>query len=127
MRTVRILVVDDEETIRRVSARLLQRAGYTTLTASDGPEALQVAESEGQFDLLLTDLKMPLMRGDELATRLRAAVPRLPVLYLTGHLDDLFHQRAALDDCEAVLQKPVTAQELLSAVAALLPPAATLG
>ena len=67
-----VLVVDDEEPVRKFVERVLREAGYQTATASDGPEALEVAAKLETFDILVTDLMMPQMTGDELARRLRA-------------------------------------------------------
>jgi CheY-like chemotaxis protein len=116
----RVLAVDDEDGIREFVARVLRQPGYEVTVASDGDEAIQVAEADGPFDLLVTDLMMPRMRGDELARRLRLAVPELKVLYLTGFADSLFEQRALLWEDEAFLDKPVSVQGLLEAAALLL-------
>jgi CheY-like chemotaxis protein len=119
-RTFRILVVDDDESVRVFVERALRQPGYETRVAIDGIDALRVAESEGPFDLLLTDLAMPSMRGDELARRLRQTDPSLKVLYLTGYSDRLFDERTVLWEAEAFLDKPVTVQGLLEAVSLLL-------
>ena len=70
-RTLRILVVDDEEPVRKFVERVLREAGYETAMASDGPEAIEAAQKLQPLDLLLTDVMMPQMSGDELARRLR--------------------------------------------------------
>jgi CheY-like chemotaxis protein len=119
-RRFRILVVDDDDSIRAFVERVLRQPGYETRVAADGIEALRVANSDGPFDLLLTDLSMPGMRGDELARRLRLTDPSLRVLYLTGYADRLFEQRPVLWDAEAFLDKPVSVQGLLEAVSLLL-------
>src|ERR1700730_17655989 len=82
--SARILIVDDEQGIRNFADRVLRNAGYTTELAADGPEALKIWDTSGAFDLLLVDLAMPLMRGDELARRLVQTAPKLKVLYITG-------------------------------------------
>ena len=91
----------------------------STTTASSGSEALRVA-AEGGIDLLLTDLKMPGMDGDELASKLRYQHPDLRVLYLTGYSDDLFSKKAALWEGETFLDKPCSVAGLLEAVAMAL-------
>lgn len=113
------LVVDDEEGVRRFVGRALKEAGYQTVVANGGPEALSAA-SAGSFDILVTDLMMPDMMGDELARRLRAEKPSLKVLYLTGFSDRLFKEKAALWQDEAFLEKPCTLRGLLEAVSLLL-------
>jgi len=114
-----VLVVDDEETVRRFVARVLQEAGCDVVTAADGPEAIAIAEGAGTIDLLVTDLMMPQMNGDELARRLRKRDGDLPVLYLTGFSDRLFAERMTLWDREAFLDKPCTINGLLEAVSLL--------
>jgi CheY-like chemotaxis protein len=104
----RVLVVDDEEPVRRFVDHALRTAGYETRLASDGASALEFATWFAPFDLLLTDLVMPSLNGDELARRLRARRPDLKILYLTGFADRLFAERATLWENEAFLEKPVT-------------------
>ena len=116
----RVLVVDDEPGILEFADRTLRAAGYHTSTAANGPAALALAESVGPFDLLLTDVRMPEMTGDELARRMRRFCPDLKVLYLTGYSDQLFHQKGALWTGEAFLDKPSSATGLLQAISLLL-------
>ena len=66
-KTIRILVVGDEPSVLEFSDRILRDAGYDPVLASDGPEALEIHRKFGPFDLLLTDLMMPKMSGDELS------------------------------------------------------------
>lgn len=116
----RILVVDDESAIREFVERTLRQAGYTTRGAGNGFEALHLTEAEGPFDLLLTDVRMPEMTGDDLARRVRRLQPDMRVLYLTGFNDQLFAEKGRLWDGEAFLDKPTSGQGLLEAVALLL-------
>lgn len=118
--TVRALVVDDEDPIRRLVDRVLRNAGLETVTACDGVEALATFEKTGELDILVTDLMMPNMNGDELARRMRARDPDLRVLYLTGYSDRLFADKMVLWDNEAFLEKPCSIQGLLEAVSLLL-------
>ena len=114
------LIVDDEETVLRFVERVLQEAGYKTTVAPDGLEALEAAAKLGPFDILVTDLMMPRMAGDELARRMRQAEPQLKVLYLTGYSDRLFREKNTLWEDEAFLDKPCTVTGLLQAVSLLL-------
>lgn len=114
------LVVDDEESVRRFVNRALREAGYQTTLAADGPEAIQLASKGQTFDILVTDVLMPKMTGDELARRLRQLEPGLKVLYLTGFSDRLFKEKATLWQDEAFLDKPCSVKGLLEAVALLL-------
>jgi DNA-binding response OmpR family regulator len=111
-----VLIVDDEESILRFVQRVLQEAGCRVFIAHDGAEALTVAATIDGLDLLVTDLMMPKMNGDELARRLRATEPDLPVLYLTGFSDRLFADRMQLWQSEAFLDKPCSVNGLLEAV-----------
>jgi len=114
-----VLVVDDEEPVRRFVDRVLRQGNYRTTLASDGPDALRAAAERGPFDILVTDLMMPEMTGDELARRLRKDDPRLKVLYLTGFSDSLFKEKVTLWEDEAYLDKPCSVQGLLQAVSLL--------
>src|SRR5665213_1289524 len=102
----RALIVDDEESVRKFVNRILTDRGYETVVASDGPEAEAAVKDQAPFDILVTDLMMPEMSGDELARRLRMNEPRLKVLYLTGFSDHLFKEKVTLWADEAFLDKP---------------------
>jgi two-component system, cell cycle sensor histidine kinase and response regulator CckA len=115
-----VLVVDDEEAVRLFVARVVQEAGYQTTTASDGPEAIEAASKLQSIDLLITDLMMPKMSGDELARRLRMNQPSLKVLHLTGFSDRLFKERTTLWQDEAFLEKPCSVKGLMEAIELLL-------
>ena len=92
-RQISVLVVDDEPSVQRFVERVLSEAGYSTKVAGDGPEALEVASRMDEFDLVVTDVMMPQMTGDELARRLRVQHPTVKVLYLTGFSDRLFKEK----------------------------------
>ena len=79
-----ILVVDDDNSIREMIEVILCGAGYHVLTAEDGFEALRLARSTPRVDLLVSDLEMPRMRGDELATEFACLYPAVPVLFVTS-------------------------------------------
>ncbi len=118
--STRALIVDDEETVRKFVNRILTDGGYETVVAADGPEAEAAAKTQGPFDVLVTDLMMPAMSGDELARRLRLGEPGLKVLYLTGFSDHLFKEKATLWQDEAFLDKPCSINGLLEAVSLLV-------
>jgi len=118
--TFRVLIVDPEESSRRFLDGVLKQPGYETDLATAGLEAIGVAKSRGPFDILVTDIGTQDMAGDELARQLRAMDPDLKILYLTDTDERLFEERTALWEEEAFLEKPVTAQGLLEAVALLL-------
>jgi len=113
----RILVVDDEPSFRTFAALVLEIAGHQTTLAVDGLDAL---DAPGPFDLLLTDLMMPRMMGDELARHMRQRDPTVKVLYLTGHPEELFKDERMLFAGEVVLKKPISPELLEDTVSLLL-------
>src|SRR5229473_551714 len=115
-RRYRVLVVDDEAPILLFVDRVLREAGYETTLAPNADAALVLASSIEPLDLLLTDMMMPGMCGDELARHLRLRHPDLRVLYFTGFADRLFATRPVLWSNEAFIEKPVTVTGLREAV-----------
>ena len=114
----RILIADDEEAVRGLVARALQMDGHSTVTAQDGAEALEILVREaGKFDLLLTDIKMPLMDGIALALAAARDFPRLTILLMTGFAD----QRERASNLNAlvhdVITKPFSVADIRTAVA----------
>ena len=112
----RVLVVDDEESVRLFAERALRDAGYSVLLASDGSEALEVAKEQGPFALFILDVVMPQITGQEVSRRLRLVNPDVKVLYFTGYSDRLFEERDMLWANESFIEKPVSVQALLEAV-----------
>ena len=125
-----VLVVEDEENVRDMTAQALRRAGYQVLLASSGEEALEmVVTKRWHFQLLITDIVMPGLRGTEVAQKLMAMVPGLRVLYMSGYTDNaMFHQKL-LGPGTAFMQKPFTLNVLEEKVAQVLEsqPAAMAG
>jgi two-component system, cell cycle sensor histidine kinase and response regulator CckA len=119
-RPMSALVVDDEVSVQKFVERVLRDAGYVTTTAIDGPEAIEAAAKMEHFDILVTDVMMPQMTGDELARRIRSQHPSVKVLYLTGFSDRLFKEKVTLWADEAFLDKPCSVKGLLQAVSLLL-------
>lgn len=117
-----VLVVEDEDLVRQMVARVLGEQGYRTLEARHGEEALQMVRLAYPYlHLVVTDVLMPELDGRQLGHRLREAWPGLPVLYISAYpADDLFH-RGAPSASAPFLQKPFSAETLLSAVRQLLP------
>ena len=115
-----VLLVDDEEIVRKWVHRVLTEAGYRTTIASDGPAALRAAAAIESCDILVTDVMMPGMLGDELARRLREDRPELKVLYRTGYSDRLFKEKFMMWDNETYLDKPCSMKAVQEAVAKLL-------
>jgi PAS domain S-box-containing protein len=116
-----VLVTEDEDPIRALSRRILEREGYTVLEARDGREAIRVAAGyPGRIDLLLSDLVMPNVGGRELFSHLRLLRPDLRVLFVSGYTDDDILRRGLSDPGSAFLQKPFTARALATAAKAAL-------
>lgn len=114
-----ILVVEDDDVVRDLIARILRRHGYEVLIA-DGPEqALQLIQGGQPLDLLLTDMIMPEMNGMELAAKILAKRPGLHVLYASGHAGSEFVQDASADALH-FLSKPFTAQSLIAKIREVL-------
>ena len=119
-RVFRMLLVSSGRAEREFLQRVLNRPGYETVLAVDGTEALKIVETSTPFDLLVTDLEIPGIDGPELARRFRALDPGIKILYLAREADRLFEARTALWEEEAFLEKPLTAQGVLEAVALML-------
>ncbi len=112
-RTETVLLVEDEETLRRLGERLLRASGYTVISAADGLEAIAAAERYGKpVDLLLTDVLMPGMNGRELARRLADAKLVTKTLYMSGYTDDAVINHGVLEPGIAFIYKPFTVEAL---------------
>lgn len=112
-----ILVVDNEEAVRTIVCHVLERNGYRTRSASGGVGAEEVlASSNGDVDLLLTDVLMPTMSGRELVERVRAERPDLKVVYMSGYSGDATSPLGPWDDAAVLLEKPFTGAQLIRTV-----------
>ena len=116
-----ILLVDDDEGVRAVSRRILQRAGYTVLSAPDGVEALRIiADAGSDVQLLVTDVVMPGLGGRELVMRVRETHPSLRVLFVSGYTEEGVRRHGVLDSESTFLEKPFTAERLAQKVREVL-------
>ena len=107
-----VLVVEDEAAVRHLVCRVLRGKGYHVLEAPDGEAALEVAESAGSIDLLVTDLVMPGMGGAALASRLVELRPALRVVFITGYAPEAVERQGDLAVGSGLLEKPFTADQL---------------
>jgi two-component system cell cycle sensor histidine kinase/response regulator CckA len=114
----RILLVEDEPVVRALVCEMLEQSGYAVCAIPDALEALQLCESGKKFDLLVTDIVMPKMRGPELAERLANVCPELRVLYISGYSHDASGD--VLTEGKAFLQKPFALADLTQKVRAVL-------
>ncbi len=115
----RILITEDEESLRRFVARALRLDGHETFEAGDGAEGLERLD-EGSYDLLLSDIRMPVMDGIELAHQASARFPQMKILLMTGYAE----QRERADDLASkivdVVPKPFALPDIRKAVARAL-------
>ena len=100
--------------------RILESGGYRVLEASGGFETLEILLDGVSPDLVIADLDMPEVSGEEMVRRIHTMRPNLKVLYVTGNIDRLLDARSLVWEGEAFLDKPFTAKGLLEAVAMLL-------
>jgi len=104
-----VLLAEDEDTVRFLAGEILRMNGYTVLEARHGREALLISEAHrGPIQLLVTDVRMPEMSGQELAQRMRPLRPETRVLYMSGYTDDALGRNGVLEEGIAFLQKPFT-------------------
>jgi PAS domain S-box-containing protein len=116
-----ILLVEDEDSVRRLARRVLESEGYTVLEAINGEDALRIAaDYGGVVDLLLSDVVMPELGGRLLAERLTATRPGTEVLFISGYTDDEILRRGLLERGQHLLQKPFTATALAHEVRSVL-------
>ena len=119
--TETILLVEDEEMVRRAGRRILEKHGYRVLQASDGAEALEILRARGkEIALVVSDVVMPRMGGRELYASLRDEGYRMPFLFTSGYTDRMSSDTVALDPSVPVLPKPWTWTELTASVRAAL-------
>jgi signal transduction histidine kinase len=116
-----LLLVEDEDSVRRLARRVLESQGYTVLEAINGEDALRLASDyAGVIDLLLSDVVMPELGGRLLAERLTASRPEMEVMFMSGYTDDDILRRGLLDRGQRLLQKPFTATALAHEVRSVL-------
>jgi len=112
--TETVLLAEDEQDVREVAREFLESGGYTVLEARDGAEALQIAaRHSGSIDLLVTDMVMPRMTGQELAGRLQQNRPGLRVIYMSGYSEHAAAEAAQGDSSMRLLTKPFSRTAIL--------------
>jgi PAS domain S-box-containing protein len=115
-----ILIVDDDETVRTVARRILEQAGYVVLTAADGHEAIERYRERPGIDLVLLDMTMPHMDGEEAFRELRRIDPRVRVVLTSGYNEQDATERFAGKGLAGFIQKPYRPSDLLEKVRAAL-------
>ncbi len=118
---MRILVVEDEESVRRLASLVLSQNGYTVLTASSGEEALEICDREGgRIDLLISDIIMPGMDAFDLRSRVCTQHPHILILFTSGYTEHAVLGANPVEVADAFISKPFTGQQLASKVHEML-------
>ena len=116
-----ILLVEDEENLRRLARQSLENQGYNVIDAPDGGAAIQISQAhKGPIHLLLTDVIMPGMNGRELANKVAPTRPEMRVLYMSGYTENHIGHNGTLDEGITLLQKPFTLPALKAKVREML-------
>ena len=114
---MRVLLVEDDEMVRNLAARLLTLDGYVILEAGSADQALVLTEhGDAAIDLLLTDVLMPGMSGIELAQKLRERFPGLPTVFMSGYATELLAKQGLRPDAGGFVAKPFSTEALREAV-----------
>ncbi len=116
-----ILILEDDDDVRRSTIRILRKHGYRTLEASNSDEALQIFQKrKDPIHLLLTDVVMPGLSGPEVARRLKNFKPHMKVLFMSGYTENGILHQGVLDKKMAYLQKPFSMERLVGKVREVL-------
>jgi len=110
---VTVLLVEDEDSVRTVTRRILERDGFQVLEARSGLDGVAVAANTAQpIDLLITDMLLPDIGGGEVARRIALVQPQIRVLYLSGYTDETLEDHGVSPDRAHFIQKPFTGEVL---------------
>ena len=113
--TGHILLVEDEDMVRAVAERALTRQGYTVRTAAHGEEALEIlSEDDAVFDLIISDVVMPVMDGPTMVRKAREKLPAMPILFMSGYAEEQLRKSIDLDRVH-FLPKPFSVKQLAEA------------
>ncbi|MBU8870183.1 MAG: response regulator [Gemmatimonadales bacterium] len=116
-----ILLVEDEKAILRMTVMMLERLGYTVLSASSPGEAVKIEKSHsGKIDLLMTDVVMPGMNGRDLSRKLFQTIPDLKCLFMSGYTANVIAHRGVLDEGVQFIQKPFSLHDLAAKIREVL-------
>jgi PAS domain S-box-containing protein len=119
--TETILLVEDEEIVRKLTVKILEECGYTVIEAANGVKALVLCDKgEYQYDLLMTDVVMPEMGGRELSEKLKERLPNLRVLFTSGYTDDAVVRHGVIEVNTNFIQKPFSAEALADKIREIL-------
>jgi len=115
----KILLVEDEDTVRAVAQRALIRQGYEVTVASDGEEGLEFVRIGRRFDLVVSDVVMPVMDGPAMAREIRELAPAMPVLFMSGYAEEQLRREIAIENMHFI-PKPFSVQQITDKVAEVL-------
>jgi CheY-like chemotaxis protein len=117
----RILLIDDEQQIIDIERQILERLGYKVTSKTDSQEALEeFATQPDRFDLVITDMTMPKMTGDQLARRMMEIKPQIPVILCTGFNEAITEEKALAMGIDKFVMKPVVKDELATTIRSVL-------
>lgn len=116
----RILIVEDDDALRRLLGRALSQRGFEVVAAADGAEALGLAETRGPFQLVVTDLVMPGISGKTFADRFLESHDGVPVVFMSGYADEVLGERGMLPESVNFIQKPFLPLDLVAKIRELL-------
>jgi len=115
--SLRVLVVEDDDVVRRIARRILEKAGYTVLEAASGMEAFAIADRDsGPIDLLLADVVLPRINGFAVAERIKMTRPTLRVVYMSGYGESVIAQHGLIQEGLPLVRKPFAPQDLIAKV-----------
>jgi hypothetical protein len=116
-----VLLVEDEAPVRRIVEEMLTRNSYRVLAAADGLAALEVSRAHGgPIDLVITDVVMPRMNADEMVAQLEVERPGIPILFISGYVDDVINRYGVETWSRRLLGKPFVEEELLEKLCEIL-------
>lgn len=115
----RVLLVEDEDPVRMVAERALTRQGYQVTPARNGEEGLELVQDGGEFDIVVSDVVMPMLDGPAMAREIRKIVPDMPVLFMSGYAEEQLRQEIGLANAW-FMPKPFSVQQLSEKVAEVL-------
>jgi len=117
---ISILLVEDDASVRSITRRLLEREGYDVDVAANGEEALQLCRASNDYDVIVSDVRMPRLSGPELICELRRRSVHTPVVFITGYQDP--SDAAGISEADAVLLKPFAPNALLKVIRKAIDP-----
>ena len=121
-----VLLVEDDEAVRRATRRMLEKAGFKVIEACDGENGLAVASNySGEINVVVTDLMMPRMNGGDFAHALAETHPELRVVFTSGYTDEAVLRRQLVTATHAFVQKPFTGDQLVRTITGLIDGALT--